>query len=169
MARVKGRDVVLELMDAVERLEATSAEHADLLESLAEHTVSTSAEVAALAGQMAHVSRQMNDVSQRMNDVSQRMDDVSQRMDDVSQRVDDVSQRMEGVSQGLAGVSKRTASLEVDFHTLAQNSVESAKLARTVQQHLGRLAKLLGEYAGGSKSRFETIEDRLDRLEKKTG
>lgn len=134
MARVKGRDVLLELMDSVEALQATAAEHADLLASMAEHTVSTSAEMTALAGQVAHVSRQMSHVSQRMDDIA-----------------------------------KRTASLEADFQTLAQNSVESVKFARTLQQQLGRTAKLLGEFAGGSKNRFETIEGRLDRLERKAG
>ncbi len=148
MARAKGRDVVIDLMDAVGKLEATSTAHADQLEALARQAMVTSAEVTALAHQM--------------RDVSQRMDDVSQRMDDVSQRMDDVSQRMDGVSQ-------RVGSLEGEFTSLAQGFVESARLARVTEQQLGRFARLLGEFAGGSRSRFDDIEGRLDALERKAG
>lgn len=134
MARAKGRDVVIDLMDAVAKLEATATRHADQLEALAAHAVATSAE-------MLGLSEQVRDVSRRMHDVSQRMEDVSQRV----------------------------GSLEVEFQELAQGFVESAKLSRTIEQQLGRVARLLGEFAGSSTSRFDDIEGRLEKLERKAG
>ena len=53
MARVKGQDVFLELMDAVAKLEATAVKHADLLDSAAAHMVAASV--------------RMNDLSRRVN------------------------------------------------------------------------------------------------------
>ena len=141
MARVKGQDVVVDLMDAVAKLEATAAEHADLLESIAGHAMSTSAELTALSGRV-------NFVSGRVSDLSARMQELSGQMEDVAQRV---------------------SALEGDFQSLAQNFVRSAVLSRTMQTQLGQFARVLGEFAGGSKKRFQDIEDRLETLEKKAG
>lgn len=120
MARSRGRDVVIDLMDAVAKLEATTTRQADQLEALAAHAVATSAE-------------------------------------------------MIGLSVQVSDVSRRVASLEVEFRALAQGFVESAKLSRTIEQQLGRLARLLGEFAGRSTSRFDDIEGRLEKLERKAG
>ena len=162
MARAKGRDVVLELMESVARLEVTTAQQAEVMQSLADHVVATSAELTAYSRHMAELWRRMEDVSRRVGEVSQRMGDVSERVGEVSQRMGDLSERVGGLSQ-------RTSSLEGDFHGFAELVVTSAKLSQTVQREVGRLATLMGEFAGGSRTRFETIEERLDRLEKKTG
>ena len=148
MARAKGRDVVLELMESVARLEVTTAQQAEVMQSLADHVVATSAELTAYSRHMAELWRRMEDVSRRVGEVSQRMGDLSER---------------------VGGLSQRTSSLEGDFHGFAELVVTSAKLSQTVQREVGRLATLMGEFAGGSRTRFETIEERLDRLEKKTG
>ena len=148
MARAKGRDVVIELMDSVAKLEATTTRHADLLESLSGHAVAMSVEMTALSGQVADVSRRMTDVSRQMTDVSRRMTDVSER---------------------TGGVSQRVASLEKEVHDLSRGFLEAVKFSRSLQTEVGRLARLLGEFAGGRSSRLDTIEGRLDRLEKKAG
>lgn len=122
MARVKGRDVVIDMMDAVEKLHATSAEHAELLESMAAHAMQTSAELTALSVQMVSTSKRLNEVSHRVT------------------------------------------SLEGDFHSFAENFVRSATLARTTEEQLGRLARLLGEFAGDSNSRFDSLEGRVSKL-----
>jgi chromosome segregation ATPase len=127
------------MLDSVAKLEAAVTAHADQLETLAHHAMRTSAEVTALAVQV--------------RDVSKRMDDVSKRMDDVSNRMD--------------GVAQRLGSLEGETQSLAEGFVESAGLARSTQQQVGRFARLLTEYAGRSDSRFDEIEGRLDALEKK--
>lgn len=118
MARARGRDVVIDLMDAVAKLEATTTRQADQLEALAAHAVATSAE-------------------------------------------------MFGLSAQVRDVSQRVASLESEFRELAEGFVESAKLARTIEQQLGRVARLLGEFVGSSTSRFDDIEGRLEKLERK--
>ena len=148
MARVKGRDVVVELLDAVAKLEATTALHAEQLESLADLAMGMTVQVTALSSELRQVSRNASELSKRMDDVSKRMDDVSKRMDDVSTRVD-----------GIEG----------DLQTLAQGFVDAAATARTAQQQTGRLAKILGDLAEGNRSRFDDIEDRLVKLERKAG
>ncbi len=127
MARVKGRDVVVDMMEAVAKLEATATKHADLLESIAAHAMSTSAELTALSGRVTFVSSRVGDLSARVQELSGQMKDVAQRV----------------------------SALEGDFHGLAEDLVKSATLSRTMQTQLGQFARLLGEFAGGSKKRFE--------------
>ena len=148
MARVKGRDLVLEMMDVVASLEATAKKHADLIESLAAHAISTSAELTSVAGRLAQVSQRVADVSERVADVSNRVADVSNRVADVSERV---------------------GSLEREFKELAAGFVESAGLVRTTQAGLKRLTRLMVEMAGGTGHRLDDLEVRVTRLEKKTG
>jgi methyl-accepting chemotaxis protein len=176
MARVKGRDVVVELMDSVAKLEATSALHAEQLESLAKHAIGTTATVTALGSEMRLIWRSVGELSKRMDDVSKRMDDVSKRMDDVSKRMDDVSKRMDGlaaatlsIADQLGGVTQRVGSLETELQAQASAFVDAAVTARTHQQQLGRFAKLISQFADGSSSRFDDIEDRLVKLERKAG
>lgn len=120
MARAKGRDVVIELMDSVAKLEAATTRHADLLESLSEHAIAMSVEMTALSAQ-------------------------------------------------LTAASQRMTSLESEVHLLARGFVDTTKLARSIQLETGRVARLLGEFAGSSSARFDSIEGRLNRLEKKAG
>ncbi len=141
MARVKRRDVVVELMDAVSRLEVTATKHADLLEAIATHAMSTSAELTAVSGRVNGLSGHLNGLSSHVNGLSAQVKDVAQRV----------------------------SSLEGEFQDLAENFALSAKLSRTMQTDVGRLARILGESAGRSRERFDDIEKRIGRLEKKTG
>ncbi len=99
MARVKGRDVVIDLMDSVAQLQATTREHGDLLESMA----------------------------------------------------------------------ARTAGIESELHELSLNFMKGMNLVRTTETQLARFARLLGGLASSNDTRFEVVEARLRRLEKKTG
>jgi chromosome segregation ATPase len=148
MARVKGREVVLELMDAVAQLEKTSSAHTEQLEAIAALAVETSAHV-------GRMSLQLGELAVRVGDVSKRMDDVSKRMDDVSMRTDTLAREMELLDRELA--------------TQADQFLAAVKLSRTNQEQVGRVARVLAAFADGNKTRFESIEDRLDALERKAG
>jgi len=162
MARVKGRDVVVELLDAVAKLEATSALHAEQLESLATHAIGTTATVTALGSELRLVWRSVGELSKRMDDVSKRMDDVSKRMDALAVAT-------LAIADQLGGVTQRVGSLEGELQNLASSFVEAAVTARTQQQQLGRFAKLISQFADGNGSRFDDIEVRLLKLERKAG
>lgn len=148
MARVKGRDVLLEMMETVAKLEATATSHAVKLEALAVHAVQSAAETTALRVDLREVAKGMHDVSKRMDDVSKRMDDLSERTERVVQRV---------------------GSLETEAHSLAQGFVDTAKLARTQQQLVGQLARLIKEQADSSSGRLDELEERVHNLERKAG
>ena len=169
MARIKGRDVVIDLMDAVAKLEATATKHADLLEAMGTHAVTMSVEMTALSGQVSAVARRMDDLTVRMDDLATRMDDMATRMNGMSSQAHATSQRVGQTSQEMGEVSQRITSLETEFQIHAQNALKSAKLARTTEEQLGRFARLLGDYAGQSTTRFDEIEGRLVKLERKTG
>jgi methyl-accepting chemotaxis protein len=155
MARVKGRDVVVELLDSVAKLEATSALHAEQLESLAKHAIGTTATVTALGSELRLVWRSVGDLSKRMDDVSKRMDGLAGAT--------------LAIADQLNGVTQRVGSLEAELQTQASAFVDAAATARTQQQQLGRFARLISQFADGSSSRFDDIEDRLVKLERKAG
>lgn len=155
MARAKGRDVLVEMMETVAKLEATATAHATKLEALAVHAVQSAVETTALRLGLGELATGLADVSKRMNDVSKRMDDVAKRVDGLSDRTGHVLQRV--------------GALETENHALAQGFVDTAKLARTQQQQLGQLARLVKEQAGNSKTRLDEIEDRVVALERKAG
>jgi chromosome segregation ATPase len=146
MARARGRDVVLELMDAVGELEKTTALHATQLGDIAALAVETSAKVVGLSGQMGALTKGFADLSRRMDDMTHRMDDMTHRMD---------------------ALTRETASLGADLTTQAETTLLASKTAHQQQQQLGRVARLLSVFADGSDHRFADIESRLGALEKK--
>jgi methyl-accepting chemotaxis protein len=183
MARVKGGDVLLQLMDTVAQLKKTAEQHAEQLEGIAKlgietstrveglgtHTFGLGSQARDLSKRMDDLSNRMDDMSTRMDDMSTRMDDMSTRMDDMSTRMDDMSSRTSGLANGFDSLATRVTALEEDLELQAQNFVEASKTARTHVQQLGRLARLLGELADGSERRFVKIEGRITALEKKSG
>ena len=139
MARVKGREVVVALLDAVAKLERTTSAHAEKIEAIATLAMGTSTRVHGLSLQMA-------DLAHGFRELSHRVDVISTRLDGVSTRVDE---------------------LDEDLKQQAEQLLASAKLSRVMEQQLGQVARLLASFADGSRSRFESIEDRLDDLERK--
>lgn len=127
MARAKGRDVLIELMDSVAQIQATTARHADLLETLAAQAVSIAHRVQSLERQVQSLERQVHELERQVHELGS------------------------------------------EVHELAQGFVQSAELSRTLQQQVGRMARTLGDFAGGSATRLKAIEQRLDRLERKAG
>jgi hypothetical protein len=104
MARAKGRDLVIEVLDAVEKLQATTARHSEHLQAMAEHAAFT---------------------------------------------------------------SQRLTTLEAEFQRSAEDAKTSHELSRSIQTSTVQLARVPKELAGTTASRFDEIEDRLTRLERK--
>lgn len=134
MARAKGRDVLLDLMDSVEKLEASSRLHAEQLENLAKLAMGTSATVTALSAEVQQVWRALESLADEMGAVSQRVN-----------------------------------SLESEVQVLSEGFSQAAVAGRTHQQQMSRFARLFVEFVDGSRSRFDLIEIRLDKLERKAG
>lgn len=120
MARVKGRDLVLEIVEAVERAERTAQQQTELMEAvtaLSEHT----------------------------------------------------TERIGQLRESIAQLNERVASLESESDELSLQFAKGARLAQEHARQLGQVGRLLRELAGGSETRFDTIETRLDALERKVG
>jgi hypothetical protein len=118
MARAKGRDLVIEVLDAVEKLQATTARHSEHLQAMAARAERMSAQVVAL-------------------------------------------------SEHAAFTSQRLTTLEAEFQRSAEDAKTSYELSRSIQTSTVQLARVLKEIAGTTASRFDEIEDRLTRLERK--
>lgn len=153
MARVKGREVVVDLMDAVAALEKTTALHATQLRDVAALAVETSARVHGLTGQTSSLMKGFSDLSRRMDDLSRRMDDMSQRMDDMSQRMNELTTGLGEVEAGL--------------NVQAENLLVAAKTVHQQQEQFARVGRLLATFAASNGDRFDELDARLTVLEKK--
>lgn len=111
MARVKGRDVLLDLMDSMAELRTTLARQGEQLERVARLAQGTSSRV---EGLVAHVE-----------------------------------------------------ALAQDLTALAQAVRDTAATNLAIQRNLGRSAKLIGELAGSTRTRFDALEQRVEKLEQK--
>lgn len=69
----------------------------------------------------------------------------------------------------VGNVSKRIESLETETQRLSEGFLDASQGARTNQQNLGQVALLLVEFSGNHTDRFDRIESRLDKLERKAG
>lgn len=141
MARVKGRDLLLDMLDAVHALEATSAQHTEQIEEHARLLTKFSA-----------------DAMQLRRDVAQLQTHVAQLQTHVAQLQTDVTQLYGSVRV-----------LSDDSVTMMESGNKMAELTRVTTQQVGRLAKAVAALAGDSDDRMTQIESRLDRLERKAG
>lgn len=162
MARARGRDVVLELMNAVERLEATTARHAEQMEEVARLGLQTAATTVALAADMRAFKQQFDGLKQQV-------DGLKQQVDGLKHQVDGLKHQIDGVQEQVVGLDVRVGSLEEETLALSGALVKSAETSREIQQQMGRFARLLAQFAEGNTSRFDDIEQRLTRLERKAG
>ena len=120
MARAKGRDLVIEVLDAVEKLEATTARHAELLGEMAVRAARMSSQVTAL-------------------------------------------------SEHAAFTAQRLTTLEEEFQRSAEDAKKSYELGQSTRKSIVELARVLKNLATESAGRFDDIEVRLTRLERKAG
>jgi chromosome segregation ATPase len=141
MARVAGRDVLVQLMDAVAQLQASQARQDEDIERIIVRLDLMSGRMNGLAGQQASLAQQMAQMAEQMALLSQRMDESSAQMDELAEDL-----------RALRG----------DFVSLAQHGRETSG-------GLKRLSEIVVKALGTSEERFDELEARLARLEKKTG
>lgn len=144
MARVKGKDVILEMMDSIERLEEIAKEHEHRLKELGDVAMDSAARIVGLASGFGTLTSGLRQLTTQMGQVTTQMGHLGDQ---------------------AASLTSRIEALESDMLTLAQGFRDGAAAQRESQQHLARLGRLLVQYAGNSDSRFDAIEGRLDALE----
>jgi len=126
MARVAGRDVVLELLDTVRQLKTNADRHeVDL---------------------------------RRLNT---RMDSMAARMVEVVERMTALAAETSLLRASVVAMSTDMTAFAGDLKHLAEGYSETKVL-------VGRLAKLLTEYAGSNDERMDELEARVLKLEKKS-
>ena len=127
MAKVTGRDVLIDLIDTVNQLKATQVLHTESLERI-------------------HV-----------------------RLGLMAERTAETAARAEQMAADVALFARAQAQESDDLTKLKTEFVGTQQLSRQTQLGLGRLAQLLTISVDASDHRFSEIEDRLTRIEKKTG
>ncbi len=154
MAKVKGRDVVLELMNTVERLERGFETHSDRLDEMAQVAMNMAARTTAMEARTSHLEQRMNQLTATVNQLVTTVNQMNATV----------------TAMGTEVTSLRTeaAELSADTTRFAELAVGAAKQGRENQLGIGRLARLLGELAEGTDSRFDQLEHRVTALEKKS-
>jgi chromosome segregation ATPase len=174
MARVKGRDVVLDLMDGFQELRLEVDQHRERLaamESTQGELVTGFRELAnasrATATQLHAVTTHLNLVTERMNEVTERMNEVTERMNEVTGRMNEVTERMNGVEGRVDGLTAQVERLTVLAERQQDQFAESRRSYERQSAILGDLSEVLGKIVRGTRSRIEDHEARLQVLEKK--
>ncbi|GMU63058.1 MAG: hypothetical protein AMXMBFR34_48210 [Myxococcaceae bacterium] len=155
MARVYGKDLIIELMETVRRLDQGMARQEEVNERIFTRLDLMSERTNAIAGQLGIVSSRLDDLTQRMNELTQRMNELTQRMNEVA---GDVTSLRSGFVE-LAADQSLLGSEFAGFRVLTQE----------LRQNLRRLTELFVQSLGTSADRFDELEARLAALEKKTG
>lgn len=182
MARVAGKDVVLDLMEEVKRLgelqvrqDAAFARFEVRLELVIDHTRSLATQLDGLTQRVDGLTQRMDGLTQRMDGLTQRMDEltqqmnaVTQQMNAVTQQMNAVTQQMNGVTQHLGGVTRavgdfsdETTSLRTDLTALARANADTGA-------GLKRVTALLAKVIATDDERFDDLEARVLELEKKS-
>lgn len=154
MARVAGKDVMLELMNTVERLEKTAGEHADTLAELAETALKMSAGWAAIDARLSHMVARSNKLEQTVATIHNT---VATLQKDVA-----------GHTRDLSFLSKSLSVMAEDSANLTRGFATGAAQTREQQRMYGQLARTVTGLAGESDARFDELEHRVTKLEKKS-
>lgn len=154
MAKVKGRDVVLELMNTVERLERGFETHSDRLDEMAQVAMNMAARTTAMEARTTHFAQRVNQLTATVNQLVATVNQMNATVN----------------AMGTEVTSLRTevAELSADTTRFAELTIDAAKLGRENRLGIGQLARLIGELADGTDSRFDRLEHRVTALEKKS-
>jgi methyl-accepting chemotaxis protein len=176
MARVKGRDLLLDMMDTLAKLEASSEAYALQMEEIARMGLETRAIVTGLSSDMRRLSATVGSLSATVGtlsatsrSLSASVDTLSATVGSLSATVGSLSATVGSLSETVGSITARVGSLEEEVGNLSAGFVKAAAGSRTNQQHVATLARIFNEYAGQSTDRIERLEDRVGKLERKAG
>lgn len=148
MARVTGKDVLVELMEAVEQLKASQQRQDKDIERI--------------------VTR-LGLMAERSNETVSRMDSMTARMDALTTRMNEMTARMNEMTGEMASLREHFRELADDQLGLRQDFVSLAQHGRQTQAGLQRLSDIIVKALGTTDERFDELEARVAKLEKKTG
>ena len=148
MAKVAGKDVLIDLIDSVNQLKTSQAR-------LEENFERMSARLELMAERSAATSMKLEQVSSRMEQLSSTVEQLSST---VKQTVTDIG----FLSRAFREMSNDQTAMQADFVRMAGTTRES-------QAVLKHMATVLTNSITSTDERFEKIEARLTKVEKKTG
>jgi chromosome segregation ATPase len=175
MARVTGKDVVLDLMGEVKRLgevqvrqEAAFARFEMRLELVIDHTRTLATQLDGLTQRVDGLAQRMDGLTQRMDELTQRMDELTQQMGAVTQQMNTITQQMNGVTQHLGVVTRAVADFSDESTSLRGDLTTLARTSGEMGAGLKRVAALLAKMVNTNDERFDDLEARVLELEKKS-
>ena len=176
MARATGKDVVLDLMDMVQTLQASQEQQDEIigritlrLDLMVERGRAIWQRLDGLTGRMDDVTGRMDDMTVRMNEMTVRMNEMTGRMNEMTGRMNEMTGRMNDMTGQLGFLTEQFREQVEDQTLLRTQFNELAGHGRVYADGLKRLASGLSRLATDGDERFSRLESRVLKLEKKTG
>ena len=141
MAKVKGNDVFLELMDTVAALEKTMGE------------------------QSLRTSR----VENSLRVLEERVAAVEENVEFLAESVQGLQESVRGLQGSVQGLQKSVAEMGVGVRNLRVDVTEMHRGAQVADETVHRLARILVASQRRDDDRYSSLDDRVTRLERKTG
>ena len=155
MAKVKGNDVFLELMDTVAALEKSMGEQA-LRTSRVENSVRVLEERVAA-------------VEENVELLADSVGGLHQSVQGLQQSVQGLQQSVQGLQQNVHSLQKSVGELGAGVRSLRVDVTEMHRGAQEADETVHRLARILLASQRRDDERFSSLDDRVTRLERKTG
>jgi hypothetical protein len=161
MAKVVGKDLLLDLIDEVKRLgeaqqrqELSTQRLETRVDLLAEHSREMSRRIDG-------VERQMGVLTEQMGVLTEQMAVLTEQMDVVRQQMSVTTGQFGGVLSVVNAFSDEVTGLRTDLTALSEAQADFGS-------GLKRISAILVKALGATEDRFDELEQRVARLEKKS-
>jgi len=161
MAKVVGKDLLLDLIDEVKRLgeaqqrqELSTQRLETRVDLLAEHSREMSRRIDG-------VERQMGVLTEQMGVLTEQMAVLTEQMDVVRQQMSVTTGQFGGVLSVVNAFSDEVTGLRTDLTALSEAQADFGS-------GLKRTSAILVKTLGATEDRFDELEQRVARLEKKS-
>jgi chromosome segregation ATPase len=162
MARVIGKDVLVELLDVVEQLKASQKRQDEDIERIVTRLGLMAERSNETVARMDSMTARIDALTARMNEMTARMNEMTARMNEMTARMNELSAEMASLREHFRELAEDQLGLRQDFVSLAQHG-------RQMQAGLQRLSAILVKALDVTDERFDELEARIAALEKKTG
>lgn len=162
MARVTGKDVLVDLMSTVKALTESQARQDEDIQRIIVRLELMTERTNGLATRMDTMAAQMDEMATQMQSMTTQMQMLTTQMQTTTTQMSAMSSSMGFFGRELGSLGEDHNTLRGEFVTLARHGVET-------RSQLNRLSGILTRLGTSTDERFDEVETRLTKLEKKTG
>ncbi|MBL8910424.1 MAG: hypothetical protein JNM17_06940 [Archangium sp.] len=169
MARVTGKDVLVDLMSTVKALTESQARQDEDIQRIIVRLELMTERTNGLATRMDTMAAQMDEMATQMQSMTTQMQMLTTQMQMLTTQMQTTTTQMSAMSSSMGFFGRELGSLGEDHNTLRGEFVTLARHGVETRSQLNRLSGILTRLGTSTDERFDEVETRLTKLEKKTG